>query len=445
MAKIPSRLEDLLPMAAFERVLDALNRPEIAQKVREAASKVGLKEVNPLEQVQAAWQQARSWLESISVRGDSSGSPLINATGSLFPGETNRLPMASSTSLSLAQSAVGFHDLSICKRRSTDIVQRCLGTNAHAWLSEPALAILAAVRSLGASGVLIARSDTVRIPGFGEVRSMLSSLGIPVQEVGPSNGASVSDWSAALEKSSDWAILSLRPNGLPLELADSQRKQLIELAGSSKAYVIDFLVDGSVDERLSTLFGFPSVGQALRHPQHLVMLPTHFLLGGTKGVLCLAQEQVIERLESTANLLGAELDCAAINANLMALQIASIEEVFDHGLIGALTINPENLRSRSVRLATQISGVGPVANAVVVDSQHPLGPSPWDRYLLANAIIELEVEGAADVILSNLCAVTGNHPSILIGRRGDRSVIDLRFVDPAEDHRIVAAFRDLQS
>jgi hypothetical protein len=136
MAKIPTRLEDLLPIAAFERVLDALNRPELSQKVREAVGKVGLREMNPLEQVQDAWQQARSWLESINLRGERASSQIINASGCLFPSQDNRLPMANSTSLSLAQSAVSFHDRAHCLSRAEEVVQRCLGVRHHVWLSD---------------------------------------------------------------------------------------------------------------------------------------------------------------------------------------------------------------------------------------------------------------------------------------------------------------------
>lgn len=445
MAKIPSRLEDLLPMAAFERVLDALNRPELSQKVREAVSKVGLREMNPLEQVQEAWQQARSWLESINLRTERAGSLMINATGRLFPDHDNRLPMANSTSLSLAQSAVAFHDRAACLARATEIVQRNLGVRHHVWLSDVGPALLASIRALARQRVLIARSDAIRVPGLGEIQALLGSIGATVVEVGPSNGASSEDWSQALCADEDSLILSLSPNGLPLESMIEHRRRLIELSGQSSVPLIDLMVDGSVDERLCAAFGFPSVKQSVRHSQHLVLFPTHFLLGGTKGVLCMAESQSAKLIDASAQSLGCELDCASINANLMAIQIANLEDELDHGLVGTLTINPENLGSRCARMATQISGMGPVINAVVVDSQHPLGPSPWDRYQLNNPIIELELNEHGNQLVDHLKAGSAEHPAVLLGSHGQRSIIDLRMVDPSEDHHIIAAIQELQS
>jgi hypothetical protein len=445
MVKIPTRLEDLLPIAAFERVLDALNRPELSQMVREAVSKVGLQEMNPLEQVQDAWQQARSWLESVAKKGERVSSQIINASGRLMLSDDIRLPMASTTSLAWAQSAVSYHDRVQCLSRASDVVQRCLGQQHHVWLADPGIGLLTVFRSLEVNRVFVAKSDSIRVPGIGEVHSLLRASGVEVTEVGPANGASLDDWSAAMHETTQAAIFLVSPNGLPLEAVDSHRRGLIQWAASHGNILIDLRVDGSADDRLCVTYGFPSVRQCIDHDKHLVLLPCEFLLGGPKGLLCLSEGEISEQIGVTARLLGSELDCASINANLMALQIARLEDEIDRGLVGSLIINPENLSNRSARMAMQISGTGAVNNAIVVDSHHPLAASPWDRYTLSNPVVNLEIQGDAFKLAEKMKDVRKEHPAILLGIRNGQCYIDLRFVDPAEDHQIVAAVQSISA
>ena len=152
MAKIPSRLEDLLPVAAFEKVVDVLQRPELSTKVRDALAMVGLKEANPLAQVQQAWQQARSWLGTIAGDVNLRENRLINATGQLFQPDFERVPMSTAACLSQARAASGNQDRNQCDSRASEAIQRCLGVRHHRWLSEPFSGLQIVARSLGLAG-----------------------------------------------------------------------------------------------------------------------------------------------------------------------------------------------------------------------------------------------------------------------------------------------------
>ncbi len=52
MVKIPTKLEELLPPAAFGKILDVLNQPTLSGAVRDALNRVGIKDASPVEQVQ---------------------------------------------------------------------------------------------------------------------------------------------------------------------------------------------------------------------------------------------------------------------------------------------------------------------------------------------------------------------------------------------------------
>lgn len=443
MVKIPSRLEELLPLGAFERVLDALHHPELSQKVREAVSKVGLKDLNPLEQVQDAWQQARTWLGSL-IDGDGRvSSQVINATGVLFLPDSDGAPMVPSIGLSLARSASGFIDQAHCQRRAVEVVRQCLGYEHHLWISDPWIAVCIAAKTLSPEGVLVPRSDCVRIPAVGDLYSFLTQMGIDVREVGATNGSHMQDWQEAMRQHPSRAVITSSLNALPSGESSQSRQILMEAAQAAGNAVIELLADGSVDRKLSEQYGFPLVSDRNAMQANLILLPTHLLLGGTRGMLCLGNEYSLRAMGRMANSLGAEMSGAAISANLLALQLASLEDDLDRGCVGMLRINPDNLRNRCQRLMVQLNGLGPIKSAELLDSQHPLGVSPWDRYQLSNPVILLKSQAPVTSIRDSLLTGVVDGISILTQVKNDCLVLDLRFVHPEDEHKIVVAFQSL--
>lgn len=443
MVKIPSRLEELLPLGAFERVLDSLHRPELSQKVREAVSKVGLKELNPLGQVQEAWQQARTWLETLAGGDVRISTQVINASGAMFIHDSEGVPMTSSISLSLAKAASSFLDRQHCLKRSTDVVKQCLGINDHVWLAEPAVALNIAVKTQSTSGVLVPRSDCVRIPGLGDLHTILTQQGIPVTEVGATNGATQQDWQNALTAEPGKAIVTSTLNALPTQQAMACRQSLLNTAQAFGTSVIELLVDGSPDSRLCQLYGFPAVNAEFSGQNRTALLPAHFLLGGARGVLCWGDMEACKMIQQRASLMGGELNSAAIVANLLALQLACLDDELERGMVGMLELNPENLRNRSQRLATQLTGNGPIITAELLDSQHPLGPSPWDRYTLFNPVVRLQVQDSPLAFLESMKLGKNDNPAVLLRSFENSLAIDLRFVSPDDDHKIVLAVKNM--
>jgi len=443
MVKIPSRLEDLLPLGAFERVMDALHRPELSQRVREAISKVGLKEVNPLDQVQEAWQQARSWLGTLMEGDPRVSSQMINATGALFRDDSDVLPLASAVSLSFARSAAGFFDRQHCLNRAAEIVPRCLGAKHHLWLSEPLLAVHVAVKALAPGGVLIPRADCVRIPGLGELHAALTCFGNSVTEVGAANGASLQDWHSTLQDAPGKAIVTTSLNGMSARASKASRDWLMEAAKQHGNPVIELLVDGSTDRQTCQQYGLPLASEQVVHAGHVILLPTHLLLGGVRGVICLGDETAIVAMQRMGSMLGAELNGPGVAANLLALQMACLEDDLERGMVGMLRANVDNLRNRCQRLTVQVAGAGPIVSAEVVDSQHPMGPSPWDRYTLVNPVVHLRLSGNTTAIRERLALGSHEVPAVELKQDADLLSVDLRFVHPDDDHRVVLALRSL--
>lgn len=448
MAKIPTRLEELLPLGAYEKVVDMLHRPDLSGRLRDAMNKVGLKELNPLEQVQDAWQQAKTWLSSLAENNQLGSPHFINASGSLFPAGLDRAPMIASASLCLARTLAAFQDRGDQVSRSTEAMLRLFSGRSFSWLAEPVVALQIASRVLGRT-VLIARCDCARIPGFGDVRAMLAAFGATVCEVGATNGAMESDWTVALSSSVQPVLFLVSPSSLPRAQQQDHRATAIRAAKKAQAKIVELTVDGTVNEKLIQSLGFPNLSERLSAIDgagsgvDLLLAPTSVLLGGSRGMIGIGDQNIIASVEAHATVLGASMDAASIAANVLALQLNCLDGEMECGLATSLTANPDNLKNRCQRLAVQLQGVGPIQSADVVDSQHPLGSSPWDQYTLSNSAIAIQASIDSEAFELKLLAATEDRPSIRTRRSNGQVFIDLRFVHPDDDHHIAAAARSL--
>lgn len=443
MAKIPTRLEELLPLGAYEKVVDLLHRPDLSGRLREALGKVGIREVNPLSQVQDAWQQAKTWLGSLSDNSQQIVPHWINATGQLIPPELDRVPMIPSVSLSWARihSAYQVRSEHLC--RAQEVVQRSFGTNAFPlFLHDPLSAVQVVTRSLGRQ-IYIARCDSVRVPGWGDVRAILAAMGNNVIEVGATNGTTENDWCSALVNDGSAVVFLASPSTVSRDSRQTHRTAAIAAAKKHGAKVVELMIDGCLNQSLCHTLGFPNPQEQLKSGSDIVLLPTHFLLGGPRGVLCLGDASLTSRIQIAAENVGCEMDSAGIAASLLTIQLSSLEDEVDRGMVGFLAANPENLKNRCNRLAIQIQGIGPVISAKIAESQHSLGSSPWDNYRLSNAIIEIECNAELQKFVERLKTPSVDRPAILTKIYDQRATIDLRFVHPDDDHHIASAVREL--
>ncbi len=444
MVKIPSRLEELIPAAALEKVMQVLNQPDIPGSVREALNKVGWKDANPLGQVQDAWQQARSWLDSLA--GSSSKSDvnpsILNATGALLHPDFEGVPMSSSVAFDFAKAATSFQSGASLRSRAKHAAELILG-HPTAWVSSPQLALqLLQLESIAPSGIVISRADAVRVPGFGDVRAMLTTLTGRLTEVGAANGATENDWNTAVH-SAKQAIVLVSPSQLPLDIADEQRGAAIRVAKKSGATVVEILIDGVFSQELSDHFGFANVKQRLDSGADIVLLPLHFLLAGPEGIMIFGKEKVVRAMHSAAEALHGQMSGARLSAAIIALQLANISDEIETGVAGQLLANAENLKNRAMRLAVQLNDTKRIAQAVEVERECPLGPTPWDRYKLHNWAVRItpreSVEHLQRDLLRGDATREGAPLPVATAISGTELYIDLRFIAPEDDHEIVVA------
>ncbi len=438
MVKIPNRLEDLYPATAIEKILEAIQQPEISGRVRGTLNKVGLGDLNPLEQVQHAWQQARSWLDSVAcdVQWDRD-SLLINATGKLFGSDLGSVPVSSAIAQVFVKHATQFHDPGL-----------------HDWQVENTLrhefnstgcfagALNAALRHLiGNRQVLIAKTDLVRIPGLGNVASMLA--GLQVTEVGPANGCSSQDWQTAFGNSNDSesCVLLVSPNTLSPADGQEQNAAAIEAAKQTSVPVFQLSADVVLHEALTEKLHMPRLRRA--DGVTALVAPLHLLLAAPTGALVLAEETRIESLRTALQESGDTLAWPQAAAAMVALQLPSLQDDLGSGFLPLMLVNSENLKGRAERIAIQLNGVGPVKSAQAISRMASLGDAPWNRYSLENWAVELACSSAAQKLADELSVACSDEdaalPAIKCIVEGGKIILDLRFVDPQDDHLLVTS------
>ena len=438
MVKIPNRLEDLYPATAIEKILEAIQQPDISGRVRETLNKVGLRDVNPLEQVQHAWQQARSWLDSMA--GDANwdrDSLHINATGKLFSSDLGSVPVSSSIAQVFVKHATRFHDPGIHDRQVENTLR-------HEFQSTGCFAgsVSAALRHLiGNRQVLIAKTDLVRIPGLGNVASMLA--GLQVIEVGPANGCSSQDWQSALNNSADSesCVLLVSPNTLSAADGQQQNTSAIDAAKQSSVPVFELSADVVLHEALTEKLDMPRLGCS--DGIAALIAPLHLLLAAPTGALVLGEELKIEALRAALQESGDALAWPQAAAAMVAIQLPSLQEDLGSGSLPLMLVNSENLKDRAERIAIQLNGVGPVKSAQAISRQANLGEAPWNRYSLKNWAVELDCGHGAQKLADELSVGRSEEedalPAIKCIVKGDKIILDLRFVDPQDDHLLVTS------
>jgi L-seryl-tRNA(Ser) seleniumtransferase len=442
VVKFPRKLDDLLPPAAVTRVLDMLNQPAVSATMRDALHKVGLADANPVQQVQDAFRQARQWVTSVVDRmlEQSEASPaVVNATGQLFDPRWSSLPTDTVVVQAMAAAAVTFQDHVALEEHAERIALEVTGAPA---------AVLGVSMSAVCGGLLetenlpgsfvIARTDLLRIPGSTDVRALLAAGAHRVTEVGAVNGVSRNEWVEALT-SNRQNLLLVSPNNLESGDAAAQRKEAIEVARDRGCRVIEVLFDGTLEQVLAERCHFPMVRASLDTGADLVLVPLDSLIGGPTGALAVGNADLVGLVRETLTTRGLRMSGAALAGAAVAMRHTQGPDRTTSSVGQLLLTSEENLKERARRLAVQLHNTARVQAAEVVETDSRLGPAPWNRYRLHGYAVALAPrDGNAEGLQMRLASGQAG-AKIWTRVQGGRVLLNLRLVDPADDHLFVVA------
>ena len=369
--------------------------------------------------------------------------PVINATGVLLHTNLGRAPFATATppqamniefdlvtgERGSRQSAVGGLLAMLCGAEAAMVVNN----NAAA-----VLLVLAAIAN--DRDVLVSRGESVEIGGGFRVPEVMEQSGARLIDVGTTNRTRLSDYSKAMtRKAADVAVvLKVHPSNYRIDgfVEHTSVAQLATLGVPVVADIGSGLIDASCPwlpgPPPAWLANEPAARQTLADGAALVTFSGDKLFGGPQAGIIAGRAELVAACMRHP-LARALRPGSHVLLSLQELALAYLDRTVVDSVpfwqMAIATVNDLSVRAHDLVAA---AGCGEV---VATEATPGAGSAP-------NAgIASVGIRIAGD----HLAALRRTQPPIVARNRDGATVLDLRTVNPADDHYLIAALRSCAS
>ena len=365
---------------------------------------------------------------SLSARGASSLTPVLNATGVVVHTNLGRAPLSDAARQALLDAA-GYVDVELdltTGQRSARgagareaLLEACPAAEDALVVTNGAAALVLATTALaGAREVVISRGEFVEIGAGFRLSDLMESTGARLREVGTTNRTHLGDYEAALGPETG-CILKVHPSNFRVDGFTSS-VPLRELRSLADEHGVPLVVD--VGSGLLTpdpaLPDEPSLAEALEAGADAVIASGDKLLGGPQAGLLLGRTETVRRL--------ARFPLArAVRADKLTL--AALEATLRGGrppVDVALHAEPGRLRERAEALAAAV-------DAEVVPHDGRVGGGGAPGVPLHGWAVRLPEAVARPLRLGR--------PAVLPRVHDGACLVDLRCVPESRDHELTDA------
>ncbi|MCE9621791.1 MAG: L-seryl-tRNA(Sec) selenium transferase [Actinomycetia bacterium] len=369
--------------------------------------------------------------------------PVINATGVLLHTNLGRAPFPLATP---AQAMNVEFDLTSGERGSRQtavggLVAMLCGAEAAMVVNNNAAAVLLVLAAL-ANGrdVLVSRGESVEIGGGFRVPEVMEQSGARLVDVGTTNRTRLADYSKAMtRKAADVAaVLKVHPSNYRIE-GFTEQTSVAQLATLGVPVVAD-IGSGLIDANCPWLPGpppawlanEPAARQTLADGAALVTFSGDKLLGGPQAGIIAGRADLVQACKqhplARALRPGAHV-LLALQELALAYLDRTVVEAVPFWQMATTTVNELSVRAHELVAA---AGCGEV---VATEATPGAGSAP-------NAGI---ASVGVRVIGDHLSALRRAQPPIVARNRDSATVLDLRTVNPTDDHHLVEALRKCAS
>jgi len=355
--------------------------------------------------------------------------PVINATGVLLHTNLGRAPLGASLEPAVPPAVRGANlelDLSTGRRGSRQshvagLLERATGCEAALVVNNGAAAVLLVLTTLASDrAVVVSRGELVEIGGGFRIPEVLATSNARMVEVGTTNRTRLSDYSAAL--TDDTALLLKVHQSNYRVVGFTESAHVGELASLGPPVVVD-IGSGLLDERTPWLSGGPppwlagepAARQTLESGAALVTFSGDKLLGGPQAGIIAGRADLVSRCARhplARALRPGGLVLGALQETLLAYLRRDAAAI---PFWRMATVEVEELRRRAAGV-----GVGEP-----VDCASVAGGGSLPGLEIPSAGLALDGDHTA--------ALRANDLPVIARVVGDRTVADLRTVDPADD------------
>ncbi|MCZ2824557.1 MULTISPECIES: L-seryl-tRNA(Sec) selenium transferase [unclassified Modestobacter] len=421
------RTDTVLADPAVAAAVQRLGRELVKGAVQVAQQRVRAGELPPDDVVAAVLAGLPGTASSLS--------PVLNATGVLVHTNLGRAPLSGA-----AVAAV------VAASGTTD-VELDLGTGRRGPRGEGALsALLAAVPAAEAALVVnncaaalalvatafggelvIARGELVEIGDGFRIPDLLVSTGARLREVGTTNRVSLADYTDALGPDTG-AVLKVHPSNFVVR-GFTRSADVAELAPALAGTGVPLVADvGSGLLRPHPLLpDEPDLQTTLAAGADLVLCSGDKLLGGPQAGIVLGSAALVQRLRRHPLYRALRVDkttLAALEATLRG-PVPPVQEMLD--------ADPAALQARATAVAATLQARG--IEAVAVASTARVGGGGAPEFELPSAAVALDPRFAEPL--------RHGDPPVVGHLDGDRTLLDLRSLLPADDERLIAAVTEV--
>ena len=370
---------------------------------------------------------------------DSLLGPVINATGVLLHTNLGRAPFKAAAP---AQAMNVEFDLATGERGSRQTAVGSLfamlcGAESAMVVNNNAAAVLLVLAALAdGRDVLVSRGESVEIGGGFRVPEVMEQSGARLVDVGTTNRTRLADYSKAMKgRNADVAVvLKVHPSNYRIDgfVEATSVEQLATLGVPVVADIGSGLIDANCPwlpgPPPAWLANEPAARQTLADGAALVTFSGDKLLGGPQAGIIAGRADLVRMCQQHA-LARALRPGAHVLLSLQQLALAYLDRTVVDSLpfwqMATTSINDLTVRAHEMVAA---AGVGDV---VATEATPGAGSAP-------NAgIASVGVRVSGD----HLAALRNARPPIVARSRDSATVLDLRTVNPSDDHHLVEALR----
>jgi L-seryl-tRNA(Ser) seleniumtransferase len=374
---------------------------------------------------------------------------VLNATGVVIHTNLGRAPLPSEAAARVAEVAAGYSnlelDLPAGGRGDREVhaetrLRRLLGAEAVVVVNNNAAAVLLSVNTLAEGReVLVSRGELVEIGGSFRIPEVLGKGGARLREVGTTNRTRISDYRDALGPDTG-LILKVHPSNFrivgfteapPLE-------ELVALAREAGVPLVEDLGSGRLGPLPDALRFEPAVADRLAAGVDVVTFSGDKLLGGPQAGLAVGRAAVVQAMRRNPLYRALRVDkmtVAALDQVLSAHESGRARERVP--VARMLWLTADEIRARAEPLAAALRARCPDADVAVVDGGSAVGGGAAPTVELPTALVSIAARAQGpDALAARLRA---GAPPVVARVSGDRLLVDLRTVDPADEPALLDA------
>ncbi len=426
----------------------ALPRAIVVEIARQAVdtARVGLRAGNEADPSSLAQREINRLTEMRIQR-------TINAAGVLLHTNLGRAPIHPDAAAGAVQAGIGYSniefDLGSGERgKRGDYLHRLIteatGAEAAFVVNNNAGALFLTLAGLAKGGsVPVSRGELIEIGGSYRLPDLMAASGTSLIEVGTTNRTRIGDYEAALDATTA-LLLKVHPSNYRV-MGFAEDTPVAELAATAASKEVPFVYDvgsGLLDETAPWLahgtpawaVGEPGVRQTLEAGTDLVTFSGDKLLGGPQAGILAGSAELIEKLRKSPIARAQRIDGATLAALTITFEMYLNGAGAEIPFWAMVSRSDQELRDRLVKVA-EGAGVDPLIRA----SDALAGAGSVPGMTMPSPVLAV-TKRPADELWQGLLQA---RPAIVARRDAGELLLDLRTVDPSDDHHIAAVLRTL--